>query len=414
MGIRAPMRAPTGLEPASRTSTSSPAPAAHRAVGPVAFLALLVPLALLAVAPPAGGSAPLPGQDFHAVLTPGREPTFVAPDATADLLAHDDHTVLWRIRTNLTALDGTIEIKGWFNVSRIRQVVPDHRTREAGEDGWRLFIPVDAATIPDRPAGARNANVTGTPQDITMRLAFPVDANSHEAHLRLRRDVHPPVYHIGQVRDATHFGFYVESTTDEPALATLWVRPADLTREPVPFPTTVASSPQRFPVQGLEPDRDHLFRIEFEDWAGNRISSPELPARTAAKPVHPAPTITAREPPPNATVAGPVRLVAVNFTGEGPTRAAHVAAFVDKMAQLSSNVTVLPGRVEVRLEPGLGPGFHSVGFDLRTAEGGLTEDSWTFTVAGKGASAPAAPTLVALALAAGAAVLVRNRRARWR
>lgn len=367
--------------------------------GALALAALLV----VTLAPAAAGL------DFRATLEPGAAPRFAAEpgaNVTAELLEQGPERVAWRLRTDAPSLEGLLEVPGWFGVERARQVVPASRTAGVPDDDWHLFVVVPADALADAPRGARLANLTGGPVNPSLRLVLPVSATTGEAELELRRDARAPSFEVGAVQDVTHFSFYLETTTDEPALATVLVRPAAGGAE-VPFPTTIASRLQRFPVQGLEPDAAYVFRVAFEDWAGNTAASPESRMRTLPRPVLPAPIISGRTPPPDATVAGPVGLVAVDFTGPAPRGLDGVRAFVDKTAVFPEDITLLPGRVEVRVAPALGPGKHSVGFDLTSAEGGTVEDSWSFTVAG---ATPAPWAALAALVVAAVGLAVRPRR----
>lgn len=375
---------------ASAFSAPAPLPAAMRA---------LAASAVLLVAGTAGAA-----EDFRARVAPG-EVSFDGPGIVAVLEEQGPDVVAWRLRTNLTSPEGVVEVRGWFSVDRPRQVVPESRTAGAPDADWHQFIEVAAQALADRPAGARNVNLSGEARNLTLRLALPVNAATGEAGLRLRRDVAPPVFALGPVQNLTHIGFYLETTTDEPALATVLVRPA-AGGEEVPLPTTSASRLQRFPVQGLAPNAAYLFRVTFQDWAGNSATSADVPVHTLPAPVRPAPRITARTPEANATLPAPVALVAVAFEGPAPRGLDGVQVFVDKTAQARANMTLLPGRLEVRLAPPLGPGAHDVGVELTSAEGGLTVERWAFTVAG--ATPLPGPAWAALALAA-AGALARRR-----
>jgi hypothetical protein len=210
------------------------------------------------------------------------------------------------------------------------------------------------------------------------------------------------------VQNLTHQSFYLETTTNEYSYADLVVRripDGDAVRNP----TTIPALLQRFPVQGLRPERDHVFWVNFTDWAGNLNRTPEMPLRTLPRPILPAPTITAVEPRPNATLGEAVRMVAVNFTGPAPPSADYVNVFVDKVPT-RDGLVLIEGRLAVTLAEPLGKGRHTIGVELRTREGGEASTQWAFEVQ-PDRGTPTMPWALALALPGLAAWALRARRA---
>lgn len=359
--------------------------------GPVALalLAASAPLAAPTLAQPA------PGEDFRITLAAGAAPRFEGVGVDATLVVNSPDQLEWRLATAKERLLGALVSDGAWPVERPRQLVPEARASGIPDDDWHFFTEVQDVT--DSAAWARVTNISAEGKRVAFALAFPVNTTLHEAGLRVTRDTAPPGFTVGPVADLTHFSFYLETTTTEYALANLVIRelPAG---EPVPNPTSVFARLQRFPVQGLDADADHAFHVEFTDWAGNTARSPDQRVHTLPRPVLPAPVVTAREPPPNATLAAPVRQVALNFTGPPPRWPGGVAVFIDKLP-VHEGVSLGPGRVEVALPRPLGPGPHTVGIELTTPEGGLAVERWGFEVAAP-TPLPALTVLAALGLAA--------------
>ncbi|HEV8360734.1 MAG TPA: hypothetical protein VGR28_09800 [Candidatus Thermoplasmatota archaeon] len=306
---------------------------------------------------------------------------------------------VFSITTARTQVHGAILVRGW-DVARAEQV----------------YVEVDPHfDLKERPAddldsageGVRIFNYTSGLPNLTIDLTFPVDGN---ATLVIVRDVQPPNFTIGAPANVTDHSFDLVTSTDEYAAADLVIRPA-AGGEEVHSPIGVRSLQQAFPVIGLRPATLYSWYVDFRDGSGNTARSPNATLRTLPTPARPAPVITAREPPPNATVDAAVRLVAVNFTGPAPASLDGVSVFLDKVPQ-HQGVALLPGRLEVRPAAPLGPGLHTVGVELTSADGGMTVDQWAFHVAGARADAAAPGPGLALLVAglAGAAWAAARRR----
>lgn len=351
----------------------------------------LAPLAVLLALAPAAAA-----EDFRVTLVHGQAPRFEGAAVEAELLEAGPGRVEWRLRSAAAWLEGTVLSEGWFEVERPRQVVPESRTPGALDDDWHFFHEV---RDPGAPGPDRLVNLTGQGSAATLRLGFPVNGT---AWLRLTRDVEPPGFTLGDPTNVTHFAFHLVTTTTEHALGDLRIRPA-AGGEEVPHRTTILALLQRFPVQGLDPDTAYVFDVAFTDWAGNAATSPPVAVRTLPAPELPKPVVVERFPPPGAILGEPVALIAVAFTGPAP-RPDGIAVFVDKLA-VREGIALNGSRVEVRLAQPLGPGRHSVGVELTSAEGGTAVERWSFEVA-RPAPGPAG---AALLLAAAAVLAVRRR-----
>jgi hypothetical protein len=351
---------------------------------------LLIALAVLALAAvPVAAAA-----DFTVTLTPGAPPSFEGAGVSATLAEEvPGERVAWNL-TGSGQMSGRVVSRGYFDVERPRQVAPD-------VDPHFDLTEAPPDELANATDGVRLLNYSREGGDLVLTMTFPLEG---VGYLRLTRDVAPPNFTLGPVRNLTHQGFYVETTTDEYAWSDLVLQPAaggEAVRNPIGTRTLL----QRFPIQGLRPDTPYVWWVNFTDWSANAVQSPQQSLRTLPRPVLPAPTITAQEPTANATLAAPVRLVAVNFTGPAPANLDSVAVFVDKTPQLG-NVRLLPGRVEATLTTPLGPGDHTASVELTSDEGGLAVARWAFKVGGARAALPDLPW-IALSLAAAAIVARR-------
>ena len=348
-------------------------------------------LALIVALPTAAAA-----DDFRITLQSGDDPHFEGTGVTATNVSHEPGQAdAWRLTTAKTRLVGTVVSDGYFAVARAHQIRPE-------ADG-QYFVEIAGPDVESTGGRAWVTNLSKDGSKVTMRVAFPVDGGS--TLFKLTRDVTPPGFTLGPVSNISWQGFYTETHTNEYARGNLLIHPA-AGGEPVQNPTPEAALLQRFPIIGLRPETDYVYHVEFEDWSHNLNTSEDRTVRTLAKPVVAAPTITAREPPPDATLSQPVSLIAVNFTGPAPPTPEFVTVFVDK-APFMRPFTVLDGRIEIHLREPLGTGRHSTGFELRTAEGGQAETHWQFTVAGGSPGMPA----WAFLLVVGLPVLARRRNA---
>jgi len=358
-------------------------------------LVIFAGVALLGLA----GAAAAADADFRITLQAGAEPRFEGTSASGVLVeeAAGEH-LAWNLTSAKPQLLGVVVADGYFAVARPEQVYPGIDPHYDLHDA-----PLDEVMAADH--GTRLVNATRDATGLTMWLTFPVGENQT---LALTRDVEPPGFTIGPVQNLTDHSLYLETTTTEYARADLQLQPAE-GGDVVRNPTAQSALLQRFPITGLRPDTSYTAWLEVWDWSGNRARSANFTFHTLPKPVLPAPVIGALEPAPGATLNAPVSFLAVNFSGPAPREGEGVAVFVDATA-VRQGLTLLPGRLEVRLATPLGPGPHRVGVELTSAEGGMSEARWSFTVRGAGAPGlSGAETLLAAGLVAVGLALSRRR-----
>jgi hypothetical protein len=262
---------------------------------------------------------------------------------------------------------------GHFEVERPRQVVPMLEgllfTEMGHQDG------VDEAVNPYRVL-----NITGTGDGgFVYRVSFP--ASSDGSEFTLTRDVTPPAFQLGAIEDITHNSFYVETTTDEPALGVLWIERADV-EEPrtVEHRTSSPSLIQKFPIRGLFPDTPYRFHVEFHDWAGNTAVSDWVEFTTAPRLIGESPVIHGVFPEPNATLAGPVDAIEASFDPVGGAFADGGVRLFVNLQEVTSETQLSSGGLRYAPEGGLEPGMHVVRLELLNTANATAELRWTFTV----------------------------------
>lgn len=284
----------------------------------------------------------------------------------------------WELESGLDRLVGEVVAPaGHFDVERRRQVVP--RVDDA------LFSPVSS---PDRVDETENpsrvVNITRL-EDGTFvyRVAFPGNADPDFMRFSLERDVDPPAHGIGPVQNLSHNSFYLETETDEPALATLWIWRSDA--EPgdaVEHPTQTPSLTQRFPVRGLQPETGYRFHVAFEDWAGNAVDSEPVDLTTAAQVVGERPVIHRVVPEPDAVLPEPPEAIEAEFEPvDGTFGPEGVRLFLD-LDEVTAQATYDEEGIRYAPSDPLEPGPHVVRLELVNSAGGETDMRWEFTVSG--------------------------------
>ncbi|MFA5862036.1 MAG: hypothetical protein WDA16_10120 [Candidatus Thermoplasmatota archaeon] len=303
---------------------------------------------------------------------------------------------------NLTRDYTTIEVHArGFIIERARQLVPhlllDARegacARAPGACDYTIFeeFPNDQVWTVDSPA--RVFFTSGTRDDVVLRLGVPGPVN---ATLLLVRDVTPPTFVVGERTDFTTYGFYQESQTNELAIGDLQVRELGKT-EWVVNPTPIYHVRQRFPVQGLSPERTYETRFEFHDWAGNNVTSPIERVTMPPAPVRASVTVKPLAPSPNATITGPNVVVRAEWSSpDSPVERSGVRLFFD-LKEVTSALVIMENTASFTPPATLGRGAHRVDFEVTNQDGGEGSARWSFTV-GR-ASVGLAPWLVIGALA---------------
>lgn len=290
----------------------------------------------------------------------------------------------------------TLEVQAaGFDLARPRQLVP---SLDLPGTEYPLFhaFPHERVWEVDSPANVFFTQ--GTPDRVVLRLGI---AGPRNVTLVLARDVAPPTFRIKEMRDLTHLSFYQETTTEELAYADLQVRAVG-TQEWVRNPTPQLHVLQRFPVQGLSPERDYEARVVFTDWAGNEATSEVYRFRTPAPPVGPVVTITPLAPAPNATLAPGVVTLRARVESPGTVGRDGVRLFFD-LKEVSDRVRFEGGEVSFTPDAPLSPGVHRVLVEATNEERGAGVAKWSFTIE-EGSKAPGfAP--VALAVGVGIALL---------
>lgn len=330
------------------------------------------------------------GVDATILLSPDAEPVVEGP---AGLVRVSETTPGERYTFDLALVDNSttfeVRMRG-FDVERPRQMVP---SLLVPEDVYPLFYPYPNERVWEAEGAARVFHVEGGPDDFVLRLGVEGPANRT---LVLERDVTPPDFTLGEVRNVTHIGFYQETRTSELALANLHVRKPGAA-EPVENPTPEYHVLQRFPIQGLDPETDYDVVVLFEDWAGNVATSETYRVRTIAAPVVPAPTIEVLEPLPNATIPpGTVAVRARIVPADAPVVQDGIRVFFD--VREVTPLIVYDGTVVTYAPLGtLGEGSHRVAVEVTDTAGGHAVERWSFQVENPARSEAPLPFVAALA-----------------
>lgn len=360
--------------------------------------ALLLALVLVLAAPLASAQVPPTAADAWVTLTPG-EAIENDPSGVLALNASEGERWIWDL--NLSRSFTVIEFQGrGFGLERARQLVP---ILVVPEDRYPLFhlYPNDRVWEADAPSQV--FHVTGDGDDLVLRVGIP---GPQKVQLILEIDRIAPSYDVGAPQSITPIGFYLETQTTEMALGDLQVREAGAA-EWIRNPTPEYHVLQKFPVQGLDANKDHEAQVVFEDWAGNKVTSPVFVVRTAAAPMVEPIVIRAREPAPNTTVSGEDVTVRATIESGVPLARGDVRLFFDLKEVTDFEVH----GADVTYKPGpLAAEMHRVGIEAMNAEGGSGRVTWSFTVEGKDTPAPGAAWII-LALLAAVGTMRASRRA---
>lgn len=312
-----------------------------------------------------------------------------------------------RIAWNLTTLKDFVVLEvsfdpGAFDVERREQVVP---TLLPAADDYPLFRRFPNPEVWTADAPVRVFHYFEKDGRATLRLGIPAIEN---ATLALTRDVTPPAFTVGAPQDLAAGGFYLETTTQELALADLQRREMG---EPewVRNPTTEYHLLQRFPIQGLDPDTEYETRVVFTDWAGNEATSPVRLVRTPALPPVERPVVTPLAPAPNATAEAGGVVVSARIESSSPVAASGVRVFFD-LREVREGIELREGVVSFRPVSPLKSGTHVVAIEATNEAGGTGHARWTFDVAEPltHATVPAAAAVLAAAGLALAALAARR------
>lgn len=326
------------------------------------------------------GATSASAMDFRLEHTPDGWQTVEQGDGV--LVVLEDGEASERYQWRISTTDGTNRLVGevevltsHFDVERERQVVPlvDEQ----------LFSEVPSTQNVDQGVNPyRVLNITRHDDgSFTYRLSFPVNEQDGQAVLLLERDVTPPGHTVGEVQDITYNSFFVQTTTDEPAYAVLWIRPADAEPDAaVEHRTTTPSFTQNFPVVGLQPETEYVFHVEFMDWAGNKATSADVAIKTAPLIIGESPQILSVHPEPDSRFDVPPEAIEATFDPvEGEIGQGGVRLFVN-LQEVSWDVALQPGIVRyVPAEP-FEPGEHVVRIELTNTVNGEASMRWSFIV----------------------------------
>lgn len=359
-------------------------------------------LALLFLAPLSFAQSTPDGIDATLTLAPGAAPTIQAPAGL--VRANETAEARWTFDLSLAREYTTFEVRAaGFGLDRARQLVP---TLALPETDLPLFEEFPNERIWEVDAPARVFRTLGSGDDVILRLGIPGPTN---VTLVLALDRIAPKGTIDDPTEISPIGWYQETHTDELALANLQVRAVGAT-EWIDNPTPVFHFRQRFPVQGLQADREHEARIIFTDWAQNNVTSPIYIVRTAAMPVAPQPIVRALSPAPNSTVLDGANVVirASVRSNESNVTAEGVRVFFD-LKEVTPEVAF--DGLEVRYTPPakLEPGLHRVAVEVRNLAGGEAQARWSFEVEAP-RKEPLPPILAIGALVVAVALAARPRR----
>lgn len=269
-----------------------------------------------------------------------------------------------------------IHIQDAFDVDRGKQIVPLL-------DGAH-FVQLkhtDPADV-DRPA--KVYNLSGADGQWTYRLGLPGPGT---VNLSLHRDVTPPRFEVGEIRNLTHFSFDLKTRTPEPALAELVIQGPE--RE-LSYPTNAPGVWQRFPAQGLDPDTTYTYHVRFWDWSGNQATSQSYEVTTRPEPERPPVTVRPVSPAPNSTVSAdePVVIEAAYESPDSPVRGDGIRFFFDKEELDRSAFTIQGASVRYEVPGTLDERIYFVSVEVPNLAGGVGEARWSFTV-GAPSQAPA-------------------------
>lgn len=369
-----------------------------RASAPLAALALAA--ACLALAPGAAAQAPAP--DFRVTLAFDAPPQYEGPADLARLVEADaGERFAWNVTLTKEYTLAEFVIEGAFDVERAKQIVP---TLRVAHEDYDLFFEVgrDVSDIDGVPRYGLY-NVTSDGARHTLRLGIPgpregFPSGPYDATLALTRDVQAPTVAPGPIQNLTHRDFYVEATTSELATVDLVVCCSPRGDE-VHNPTPVLHVLHKFPIQGLDAERDYTLTYVATDWAGNQASLAPQTLRTPAKPIVPVPIVSPRAPPPASVVASAPTIEAT-IDARATMDGGSIRLFLDKR-EIASDLDFDGAVLRYAPPSPLAAGLHSASVEVVNAVGGSARAAWTFEIG----PVPAALAITPLAPAPGAAVL---------
>ena len=308
----------------------------------------------------------------------------------------------------------TVHVKagpGVFGEAGLRQIVPEVTYNEEPDPlrAHNFAKSLKASDMPEVNSGwgpFYNVSRQGDTWSFTLLIL-----GKGSTTLQFVRDLTPP-HLVGTPRleNITHGTLFAYTTTSEWGFVTFTIQTGN--EEPIPFPTSVLSLEQTFPIQGLRPDTPYRYTITATDVAGNEAEVATGTFRTLPKPVGPKAEVTQVYPPEGTVLSDKPPYVEAKFEGkDSPVVADQVRLFINKREVHRDNAEGLTiTDTGIRYEPpgGFGPGKHSVAVEVTNAAGETTVKQWTFTVE-SGTPSPG-PAIVALAVLAAALLLFRRRK----
>ena len=317
--------------------------------------------------------------------------TLLENDPAGILELLDSSDARWTWNLTLTKPFTVIEFQGRdLGLDRPRQLVP---ILDVPEDRYPLFHLYPNERVWEADAPAQVFHVTGDGDAPTLRIGVPGPANHT---LVLEVDAVAPAFDLGEPQNVTHIGFYMETQTAELALADLQVRETGAT-EWVQNPTTEYHVLQRFPVQGLDADKEHEAQVVFEDWAGNVATSPTFRVRTLPAPAAALVVVRPVSPAPNSTLESGESVVVratMESAAEIPREGVRLFFDLKEITDFEAH-----GADLLYTPPSLASGLHRVNLEVTDAEGGFGRAAWSFTVGGSDTPFPAIAWIIGALLA---------------
>lgn len=296
----------------------------------------------------------------------------------------------YRWTLNLTRDDHTarVHVDRNFPIDRGRQLVPQL-------DGAH-FVEVREGQVAevDRPATVFNLTAANGTWTYDLGLEGPGEAN-----LTLHRDLTAPELEVVSVGNRSHIGFDVVTNTSENALALLIVNgpDEDIQRYPTPRPGPW----QKFPVQGLNPDKAYRFQVNATDWSGNNATGDYHTVRTTPAPDPPEPDVQPVSPEPNATVSPDDVVVRASWSSpESPVPDDGIRLFFDKERVDPDDFEVADGTLTYHPQGRLAERTYFVSLEIENSAGGEGLARWSFDAqVPRSTPTPTAASLLAFALA---------------
>lgn len=350
---------------------------------------------------PSALAQPTGSIDLVVELRGDAPPTYSTSGILSDHVRTPGERDAWNVTTVKPYTVLEFRVNGTYEVERAMQIVP---TLHVPGIAYPFFYVVQREAVWDVDSPDRISNSTTKDGTHVIRLGIPGPANGT---LTLERDVTPPNFTLGAIQNVTHFGFYQESKTDEPALGDLQIRKVgatDWNRNP----TTELNYRQRFPVQGLSPNTTYEARLIVTDWAGNSITGSTYAVHSAPAPIIPMPRIVPLTPQPNSTAPSGDVVLSARVELDGLRLAnSGLRIYLDKHA-ITEDLVFENGTLSYHPSTPLASGTHSVLMEATNAQGGLGRAQWTFTIAGE-RSVSAASLLGLFAIVGLATALLRRR-----